>query len=304
VEERRFHIIFISSMLVALLLGIVVAMIQLPEKERFKKQTLPPRLARLILEQKKPPPPKPDPIPKKVKKKEPPKAVKKPQISKKEPVLKKQIIKQQPSPEAARKKAARSGLLAFSDELADLREEPVLPNVQQIHQAGPQEQKALSSKRSIISSGAKQSSGGINTSALSRDTGGRGLSRRTTTQVESKDITQGSQAFAEGKDNNQGKQTKGGRTREEIQLIFDQNKGAIYALYNRALRKDPTLQGKVVLQITISPSGKVLDCKILSSELNNPRLERKLISRVKLFKFPSQDVETTIISYPIDFLPS
>ncbi|MEW8259028.1 MAG: AgmX/PglI C-terminal domain-containing protein, partial [Candidatus Thiodiazotropha taylori] len=89
-----------------------------------------------------------------------------------------------------------------------------------------------------------------------------------------------------------------------IQLVFDQNKGAVYALYNRALRKDPSLRGKVVLELTITPAGKVSKCRIISSELNNPKLERKLVSRIKLFKFASKDVETAVVSYPIDFLPS
>ncbi|MCU7916033.1 MAG: TonB family protein, partial [Candidatus Thiodiazotropha sp. (ex Gloverina cf. vestifex)] len=102
----------------------------------------------------------------------------------------------------------------------------------------------------------------------------------------------------------EGKNHKGNRTREEIQTVFDQNKGAVYALYNRALRSDPALRGKVVLELTISPAGKVTKCRILSSELNDSKLERKLVSRIKLFKFSAKDVETAIISYPIDFLPS
>ena len=38
--------------------------------------------------------------------------------------------------------------------------------------------------------------------------------------------------------------------------MFDQNKGAIFALYNRALRRDSSLQGKIVLELTISPIGR------------------------------------------------
>ena len=33
-------------------------------------------------------------------------------------------------------------------------------------------------------------------------------------------------------------------------------------------------------------------------------LERKLVSRVKLLKFGSRDVEELVVTYPIDFLPS
>ena len=47
------------------------------------------------------------------------------------------------------------------------------------------------------------------------------------------------------------------RSREEIELVFDRNKGAIFALYNRALRNDPTLEGKLVLRLTIAPTGEV-----------------------------------------------
>ena len=54
--------------------------------------------------------------------------------------------------------------------------------------------------------------------------------------------------------------------------MFDRNKGAIYALYARALRERADLQGKMVLQLTISPAGEVTDCRMLSSELNDPTI--------------------------------
>ncbi|MCU7919208.1 MAG: TonB family protein [Candidatus Thiodiazotropha sp. (ex Epidulcina cf. delphinae)] len=294
-------------MIVALLLGGLVPLIELPEKERFKKQSLPPRLARLILEQKQTPPkPKPKPIVKKKLPEPKPEPKKKPPVEKKKPEPAKppakQVAKKQPSPEAARKKAASSGLLAFADQLADLREEPVVSSVRGARKLSTSGAKTVSSQRSIISSGVTKGSGGINTTGLSRDTGGAGLSGRSTTQVQSSSISEDAQASAAG--GKKGKNYKGNRTREEIQLVFDQNKGAVYALYNRALRKDPALRGKVVLELTISPKGKVTNCRILSSELNDNQLERKLISRIKLFKFQSKDVDTAIISYPIDFLPS
>ncbi|MET0066056.1 MAG: AgmX/PglI C-terminal domain-containing protein [Candidatus Thiodiazotropha sp.] len=310
-EERRFHMIFVITMVSALVLAILISLIQLPEKERFKKQSIPPRLARLILEQKQTPPPKPKPAPKKLVKKEPPKPKpeeKKPEVVKKKPEPQKpeppkQVAEKKPNPDEARKKAASSGLLAFSDQLADLREEPVLKNVRGVQKITDQGSQGVVNQRSIITSSASQGSGGINTTGLSRATGSQGLGSRSTTQVASKDITRGSQAASESSRSAKG-QSRGSRTREEIQLVFDQNKGAVYALYNRALRKDPTLRGKVVLELTISPDGKVVDCKIVSSELNNPQLEKKLVSRIKLFKFPRRDVDKAVVSYPIDFLPS
>ncbi|MCU7861887.1 MAG: TonB family protein [Candidatus Thiodiazotropha sp. (ex Lucinoma kastoroae)] len=307
-DERRFQIITLSVLIVALLLGTLIPLIELPEKERFKKQTLPPRLARLILEQKQVPPPKPKPKivkkklpdPKKPKpEKKPPEEKKKPEPAKQPP---KQVAKKKPSPEDARKKAANSGLLAFADQLADLREEQVVSSVKGVQKLSTTGKKTYRSQRSIISSGVSKGSGGINTAALSRDTGVEGLSGRSTTEVQSSAITEETKAANRGK--LKSKHYKGNRTREEIQLVFDQNKGAVYAMYNRALRKDPALRGKVVLELTITPAGKVTKCVILSSELNDAKLERKLVSRIKLFKFSAKDVDTAIVSYPIDFLPS
>ncbi|HKQ30016.1 MAG TPA: AgmX/PglI C-terminal domain-containing protein, partial [Burkholderiales bacterium] len=94
------------------------------------------------------------------------------------------------------------------------------------------------------------------------------------------------------------------RSIEEIKLVFDRNKGAIYTIYNRALREDPTLQGKVVLKLTITAGGQVADCQIVSSDLKSPELERKLLARIKQFDFGAKTVETMVITYPIDFLPS
>lgn len=309
-DERRFYMITGVVLIIAFLLGTIIPMINLPEKERFKRQTLPPRLARLILEQKQIPPPKPKPKPvKKLVEKKPKPEEKKPEVKKKpEPVKKPvpRVAKKPPqsSQESARKKAASSGLLAFADQLADLREEQAVPTVGSIHKLSQKGETASSSSRSIITSGVTSGSGGINTAALSRDTGGRGLGGRATTRVQSSAAEAKRAANARSSGGAKGKNYKGNRTREEIQTVFDQNKGAVYALYNRALRSDPTLRGKVVLELTIAPNGRVTACRIISSELNDSTLEQKLVSRIKLFKFAAKDVETTVVSYPIDFLPS
>ncbi len=149
---------------------------------------------------------------------------------------------------------------------------------------------------------ASKTSGGIDTSKLSRDTGGGGLAGRASTQVSSPLTSAGATQQARASRNSSGR--KASRSIEEIQLVFDRNKAAIYSIYNRALRKDPTLEGKLVLKITIEPSGKVLACEIVSSELGDTTLERKIVARVMLFDFGDRDVERMVVTYPIDFLPS
>jgi periplasmic protein TonB len=86
--------------------------------------------------------------------------------------------------------------------------------------------------------------------------------------------------------------------------VFTKNKGAIDAMYARALRDSPALQGKVVLELTIAPSGDITAARIVSSELSDKEFESKLLARIRLFKFEAKDVATLTATKPIDFFPA
>ena len=86
--------------------------------------------------------------------------------------------------------------------------------------------------------------------------------------------------------------------------MFDSNKGALYAIYGRALRDQQELQGKLVLEFTIAPSGEITMCRVVSSELNDPELEKKIVARVRQIKFKPADVEPLTVSKPLDFMPA
>lgn len=291
-EHGRFRKILLIVMTITLVLAIITPLLTVEKPDRKKEEVVPPRFAKLILEKKAPPPPPP---PKAEKKKPKKKKVVKKKTVKKKKIIKKKIKK--PDPDRARKVAEKSGLLAFQDDLADLRttvSEKVLRN-RNLQKGGNEAKKTT---RSIITANAKKGSGGINTSRLSRDTGGSNLASRSITQVKSK--LKGSS----GRVKRTGGSRKAGRSIEELQLVFDKNKGAIYAIYNRVLRDDPTLEGKVVLELTIAPSGRVSKVRVISSELNNSKLERKLVARIKLFRFGKKNVDIMITTYPIVFLPS
>jgi outer membrane biosynthesis protein TonB len=96
-----------------------------------------------------------------------------------------------------------------------------------------------------------------------------------------------------------------GRTDEEIQIVFDRHKGALYRLYNRELRRDPTLKGQIVLRITIEPDGSVSLCEVQVSYMDAPRLSAQVVGRVKAFDFGAKEgIPAITILYPIDFLPA
>ncbi len=295
-EDRRFRRLLIAFLIIFMTLGMVLNMIKLPEPEQRKLIDVSPRLAKLILEKKKIVPPKPViKKPKVEKKKE-----KKPE--KKKEVKKKEAPKPKPKPKpSAREVAKQSGLLAAADELADLRDSFNLDDSLDLpQQTSGKKAIAVSTNTALLSSQAKQTSGGITTSDLTRQVESTELVKRTTTNVTSNiESTQQTKKKIARKSGN-----KSSRTSEEVELVFQKNKGAIFAIYNRALRKDPSLQGKVVLELTIDPDGTVSKVTIVSSELNDKKLERKLTLRIKKFKFVKADVARVKVTYPIDFLPS
>jgi hypothetical protein len=43
---------------------------------------------------------------------------------------------------------------------------------------------------------------------------------------------------------------------------------------------------------------------VVSSELNDPQLEAKIVARVRMFRFEARDVETVTTTKPIDFFPA
>ncbi|NIO40726.1 MAG: hypothetical protein GTO41_11440, partial [Burkholderiales bacterium] len=134
--------------------------------------------------------------------------------------------------EGARRKAERAGLLAFKDELTALRDDATL---KQIKRRTPLTRGAAtrvaSAERAVVTAEAARGSGGISTAKLSRDTGGGALAGRRTVSIDSPvaDVRGGGRV-------QRGGGRKASRSIEEVQLVFDKNKAAIYSIYNRALR--------------------------------------------------------------------
>ena len=292
-EERRFRRVLGAALGLFIGFGIVIPL--LPDKPRTPEMApaVPQRIVEFILEQ-----PKPKPEPKPVEVPPPPKPVEVPVVEKRietpAPVA---VAEPRPDP---RKKAAATGLLALSDQLAELRDREVTRDLaSKPLNAGAGEKTRVD--RSILTAKVGTGSGGIAVSEASKGFGGgaTGLQGHATAKVSAATAEVAAAAEAQ----RSGKSAKAARTREEIELLFDKNKSAIYALYSRALRENPALQGKVVLEVTIAPSGEVTDCRVLSSDLGDAELERKLVARVRMFRFEDRDVAVMTTTKPIEFFP-
>ncbi len=279
---------------VVFVVGVIVPWLTLPEVEREALEELPPQLARIVMakpEVKIPPPPPPKEV-EQVKPEEPPK-------DKPLPKEEKPVVKEQPKVADAKEKASVSGLLAFKDAFADMREAVDVSKLQDTAAIQRGSGSAATLDRSLLTSKHSTRSSGVNVSALSRETGGVALSGRETTKVEAPEQVAGNGGVRRPK-------SVDGRDRsiEEIRRVFDSNKGAIFAIYNRTLRSNPALQGEVVLELVIDPNGRVVDCKVVASEIADQTMIDKIVNRIRLFNFGERDVKTTTIRYPVHFLPT
>ena len=279
--ERRFRVI-LRNLLIAFAI-IAVLMPFLPRHERVvNTDSLPERVVQLVMEPPPPPPPPPPPKPEKP--------------LEKAPVTPKPV----PQPVDPRVKASKSGLLASLDDLAALRDQVDLDKFAKNQPKTTDPGDVSMVTRSLITSKAGGTSGGISAPTSSGLAAGSGsLNGIRTAQVKDPTLASGNQAATRA-----GGSGKASRSADEIALVFTRNKGAIDAMYARALRDNPALQGKVVIELTITPSGDISAARIISSELKDPEFESKLLARIRLFKFEAKDVATLTATKPIDFFPA
>lgn len=286
-STQRFRRWLLIALAILLVFGLLIPVLKLPPVRENAEEAVPPRLARIMVEEKpQPPPPPPKPV-------EPPKPT--PQAT------------PQPKPPVdrtaqARKEAQQSGLLKLQDQLADLRQQMDKPPEQTKNLTGAVGADSKAERSLIASKAGTSSSGIVTTSAASRGfgSGAGSLTGHETTSVNSRVAAIGTPGTA----TRSGSSGKAARSAEEIELEFDRNKGAIYAIYARALREKPELQGKLVLEFTIEPSGEITACRVVSSELKDPDLEKRIVARVKLIRFAAKDVVTMTTTKPIEFFPA
>ena len=271
-SDRRFRRLLAALAAPALIAGIVIPFVQISGLLKGGAMLTPTRYAKLIQQAPEQP----------TEQKTVPTAKPRPQLTQEQKV------------ERARKKAQKA-ISSLQDSLAELREAN-LPKI-----SGPLQANVISSSSSTAPGFAREAaktSGGIGeTAEIGRVESKTSLGERRTAAVQSK-IGEGKDASRAGMGG-----TVTGRSLEELQLVFDRNKGAFYTMYQRELRQNPNARGKIVVRMTIAPSGRVTACSIVSSEMHSPEFEKKVVARVLLLDFGPKNVGDFTVDYPIFFFP-
>ena len=95
----------------------------------------------------------------------------------------------------------------------------------------------------------------------------------------------------------------GGRSRANIMRVVRQNMPSLKYAYNRRLAEKPGLKGKITVKWAIDEFGKVLFCKVISSTINDPKLEQVVVQKIKRWAFGKINVpgDVTEVVYPFVF---
>ena len=308
-EDRRYRKSLGSSLLASAALSVLVASIAIPMIERPQDIELPERMAKLVRQDLPPPPPvaaieepvieEEIPEPEEVVEESPPELV--PESAEQS----KMAAVDEPDVPDVKEEVKSKGILAFRESFAstaNMSTSTQLGSQARVRNAG--EDAVGRPSRNMVTSNAPGSSGGINLASISRDVGGGGgpgmggvAATRVSSSIGTGGDGFGSRPMSGG--------ALAGRTDEEIQIVFDRYKASLYRLYNRELRRDPTLRGQMILKLTIEPDGSVSFCVMQSSDMNAPTLIQQVVERVTTFDFGAkEDIAAVTIIYPIDFLPA
>src|SRR5262249_32048595 len=145
----------------------------------------------------------------------------------------------------------KAGILAFKDQFASIAQDKIAPNLGTDARYGAGVDAGQASSHSTLTTNTPGSSGGIDSGSLSRSVGGGGgrggggggMGGPGLQVVHATSTIAG----IGGGDRPKAHSGPGAsRTDEEIQIVFDRYKAAFYRDYNRELRRNPTLQGKMV----------------------------------------------------------
>jgi TonB family protein len=98
---------------------------------------------------------------------------------------------------------------------------------------------------------------------------------------------------------------RGTLDKEIIRRVVRRHLNEVKYCYQQALSRRPTLEGRLVTQFTIAPTGRVLAAVVQSSTLREVSVEACVVNAVKRWEFPAPDRGgLAMVSYPFTFAPA
>jgi len=94
----------------------------------------------------------------------------------------------------------------------------------------------------------------------------------------------------------------GARTEESLRKVLSENMGRLTYLYNKYLKTNPNIGGKVEVEVTIGADGAVANAVILSSEIIIDDFKREILAAIRRWKYDAITQGQVKVVYPIIFI--
>lgn len=93
------------------------------------------------------------------------------------------------------------------------------------------------------------------------------------------------------------------RNQQEIVKIIQRRIGGIQHCYEKKLKRNPDLKGKIVVHFVIHSGGKVIEASVVENSTGDPELAACILEQIKSIRFPQAEGGDTAVTYPFILAP-
>ncbi|WP_404364268.1 TonB family protein [Corallococcus coralloides] len=90
---------------------------------------------------------------------------------------------------------------------------------------------------------------------------------------------------------------------KELARFIQRMKASIQRCYEKELKRDPTLKGRVMVRFNLKPDGRAGNVEVEESTLRSEGVSSCIITTIRAWKFPFQPSDDVPVSYPFIFSP-
>lgn len=94
------------------------------------------------------------------------------------------------------------------------------------------------------------------------------------------------------------------RDNDAISAVVSSHKASIRMSYEKYLKRDPTLAGKVTIRFTIAASGSVAMAIVVENTTGDKDLEDEIIRKIRMWHFETIPDGDVTVTYPFVFAPA
>ncbi len=93
------------------------------------------------------------------------------------------------------------------------------------------------------------------------------------------------------------------RNQKDIMDTLRRRMGGVKACYEKRLKRNPELKGKVVVRFVIAAGGSVIEAEVVENTTGDSDLAACIAQSVRVIRFPPAEGSETTVTYPIILVP-